>query len=470
MRVFNELNFSERQKCDRQQIKPGTIWEISRSVPIPLEFSEQEQQSLYSDVALQFLSGNSPPRYAMIVREPEPVEQDEWQIVSVMVLSVQTDLLSNVDLLIPAEVSGVGRDLLAQTWHVLPMLVRNLSHLVGKRLSRQVYDALLNVGDYYYGLIDVAPSSQEIQLLGLKVGISAEQPEIQAFHRQEEAWSDVLRVPLAAYHTYLKATKTTGAILDAAIQLQEFSEISEIALDEFKPQLHDATAQDLGSAPVKTRVQLSQWFQNIFAPDWLARDSWDSRMAACRSSDRADDLNSNYSQEISVAIDQLSAAQDERQRRQAARRLGEIGTGNANAVAALINLLRTSQDDETLWTAVESLWQIDPGNPATGVSRVRLLDLGMQLARQSVALAVALIQKAERQVGIRLRVYPTANEAYLPTDLKLILLDEAEQTLWEVTARRADVYIQIKLNGQLGEQFSVRVALGDANITENFVI
>lgn len=31
---------------------------------------------------------------------------------------------------------------------------------------------------------------------------------------------------------------------------------------------------------------------------------------------------------------------------------------------ALINLLQTTQNDETLWTAVESRWQIDPGNPA----------------------------------------------------------------------------------------------------------
>ena len=245
---FNEINFSENQKCDRQQIEPGTIWEISRA-PIPLEFSDEEQQRLYSDAALQFLSGNSSPRYVMIVKEPEPVEPDEWQLVSVMVLSVQTDLLSHVDLLIPAEVSGVGRDLLAQTWHVLPMLVRNLSHSVGKRLSRQVYDALLNVGDYHYGLVDVAPSRQEIQSLGLEVGIAAQQPELQAFHRQEEAWSDVLRVPLAAYHTYLKATKITSAILDAAIQLHEFSENSEIPLDDFKPQLHNETAKDLDSTP-----------------------------------------------------------------------------------------------------------------------------------------------------------------------------------------------------------------------------
>jgi hypothetical protein len=427
----------------------------------------------------------------MIVKEPEPaVEQEkEWQIVSVMLLSLQTNFLSNVDLLIPSNISGVGRDLLAQTWHVLPMLARNLSHPVGQRLSRKVYDVLLTVGDYHHGLVDEPPSMQEIQLLGLKVGaVSAEQqPEIQAFHRQEEAWTDVLRVPLAAYRTYLQTMKLTGAILDAALQLeQEFSEIAVGALDQPNAEPHDRTiATVVSSAPIKTRVSLSQWFQNIFDAVWRIEDFWVTQTAllalGSRSADHSHEVHSGYLEEISALIDQLSPSkmsfrairsvgQDEHKLRQAAKKLGEIGTGNSNAIQALISLMRTTQDDETLWTAVESLWQIDPGNPAAGVSRARLIDLGMQLAGHAVALAVAIIKKADQKVGVLLRVYPTGNEAYLPTALKLILLDESEQILREVTARRADIYIQLKLSGQLGEQFSVRVALGDDSITEDFVI
>jgi hypothetical protein len=454
MRVnFNELNSPEKQKCDWDQIKPGTIWQINQFVGSPLEFSQEEQQYLYSDTALKFLSGDSPPRYVMVVREAEPVLEQEWQIVSVMVLSVETDFISDVDLLIPAEVSGVGRDLLAQTWHVLPMLTRNLSHSVGKRLSRQIYDLLLSVGDCDRGSI-AQTSLLQIQSLGLKIGAisAAQQPEIQAFHRQEEAWSDVLKVPLAAYQTYLKTMKLTGAILDAALQIER--EFSEIAVEKLES---DATT--------KKRLHLSQWFENIFAAEWQPIENfWNLSGATCRSS------ASNHIEEISALINQLSSEQNERKRRQAAKRLGEIGASNSNAINALSDLLRHSQDDETLWTAVESLWQIDPGNPAVGVSRARAIDLGMQIAGNSVALAVTAIKKTEQQVGILLRVYPTGNEAYLPTDLKLILLDESEQILREVTARRADSYIQIKLSGQPGERFSVKVALEDASITEDFAI
>jgi len=450
---FDKLNSSETQKCDWEQIKPGTIWEINRYVRSPLEFSQQEQQNLYSDTALKFLSGEAPPRYAMIVREPEPLGEQEWQIVSVMVLSVETDFLSDVDLLIPAEVSGVGRDLLAQTRHVLPMLARNLSHSVGKRLSRQIYDILLSVGDGDCGSIAQA-SSLQIQSLGLKIGTisAAQQPEFQAFHRQEEAWSDVLKVPLAAYQTYLKTMKLTGKILDAALQIER--EFSEVVVEKLQ-----------SNTTTKKRLHLCQWFENIFATEWQPIESfWNLLGATCRSSD------SNHVEEISALINQLSSEQNERKRRQAAKRLGEIGAGNSNAISALVDLLRHSQDDETLWTTVESLWQIDPGNPAVGVSRARAIDLGMQLAGNSVALGVTAIKKTEQQVAVLLRVYPTGNEVYLPTDLKLILLDESEQILREVVARRADSYIQIKFGGQPGERFSVRVALEDASITEDFVI
>lgn len=491
---LNALTSPGRQNFDQEQLKPGSIWELSRCVQSPLKFSSIEQQSLYSDSARRFLNGNSPPRYVMTVKEAEPAVQDEdWQIVFVMLLSVQTEFLSNVDLVIPSKVSGVGQDLLAQTWHILPMLARNLSHPVGQRLTREVYEVLLSVGDYHHGLVDEAPSRQEIQSSGLKVGAvwAEQQPEIQAFHQQEEAWSDVLQVPLAAYHTYLKTTKITEAILDEALQLEQFLEVAVEVLDEVnavpggnlwenvdqsKAEPHDTTVTDLAiAAPNRTRLLLSQWLQNLFDAGWQTiEDFWGTQTVSLalgsRSGDRSNEINSDYLEEILTLINQLSPGQDERKHRQAAKRLGEIGTGNSNAIQALVNLLRTSQDDETLWTAVESLWQIDPGNPAAGVSRVKLIDLGMQLAGHTLALAVALLKKADQQVGVLLRVYPTGNEAYLPTNLKLILLDESEQILREVTARRADIYIQIKLSGQPGEQFSVRVALGDASITEDFVV
>lgn len=456
------INLSESTSDNRQGLnlampQPGEIWEVNGWVRSPLEFSRKERDNLYSDVARQFLEGNSLPRYVMIVTEPDPpIEaEEEWQIVSVMVLSGETRFVSDVDLLIPSGISGLEQDLLAETWHVLEMLACNLLQPVGRRLSREVYDLLLSVGDYYCRLVDEPPALSEIQQAGLEIRArkATRQPGMQAFHEREEAWSDVLSVPLAAYRTYLKTMKFTNVVLDEALQLER-----ELA----------------GVSPLtsRRRVNLSQWFQNIFKAEWQASATlWSSQglAIATRSGENSHDVRCDRN-EIAALIQQLSPEWDERQRRRAAKRLGEIAFGNSEAIEALVNLLRTTQDDETLWTGVESLWKIDPGNPAAGVRRVKQVDLGMQVAGVAVALAVAIAQKGNGQVGVLLQVYPTGNEAYLPPDLKLILLDDSGEILYEVTARRADVYIQLKFSGQPGEPFSVSVALGEASITEDFAL
>jgi hypothetical protein len=473
-------------------LRPGEIWELRRSVRSPIEFSSAEKQRLYSQAAQTFLDGKTPPRYVMIVNEAVndrttdartnaasfPTEQ-EWQIVSVMVLSSETDFLSNVDLRIPATISGLGQDILAETWHVVWMLACNLLRPVGQRLPRDIYDRLLDIGDYYHGLINAPPTVLELQRLGLDSGAAEigaltpnahpsnlQEPNIHAFHDREKAWSDVLTVPIAAHHTYFKAIQTTHAILQAASELeQDLAEESQT--NSMLAPLH------------KTRVLLGQWWQQLFETEWHPiADFWNSQPTwAVRGSHQGDTRSLNNSdsyltnpEDITHLIEQLSTAQDEHHRRKLAKRLGTVAPGHANAVQALVNLLQTTQDDETLWAAIESLWQIDPGNPHAGIRRIKRLDFGMQVAGQAVALAVAIVHKANQQVGVLLQVYPTESDPYLPANLKLILLDDAGQRLREVTARQADIYIQLKFNAQPGEQFSVSIAIEDASITEDFAI
>jgi len=452
---FNQFTSPPEQQFEHKSPLPGEIWEISPFVQSPLEFSKEEQQRLYSEVARSFLEGNSPPRYAMIVTEPESPEpgEEDWTVISVMLFSEQTSFLSDVDILVPTKVSGMKQDLLALTWQVQPMLTVNLAQSLGQRLSREIYDTLLNIGDYYHGLVEKPPTRQEIESLGLQIRAVKSSPSptplfFAEFHQQEEAWTDVLKVPLDAYRTYQRTMKFTGEIVDAALELEQ-----EFAI------------------PNNNRISLRQWLQDLVEEGWLSFAEFLPKQTAfaIRSPEDHSQLPSDP-QEIIKLIEQLSPGKDEHQRRQAAKRLGEIGSGNDNAISALVNLLRTTTDDETLWTAVESLWQIDPNNPAAGTRRVKLIDWGMQVAGNAIALSVALIQKVNGQVGILLRVYPTSDAAYLPPELKLILLDESGQILREITARRTDIYIQLKLNGQPGEEFSVSVALGEGSITEYFVI
>jgi hypothetical protein len=219
------VNLSNRQGFNMPIPQPGEIWEVSRLVQSPIEFSSAEQQTLYSSSVQRFLAGNSPPRYVMIVNEPETSTetQEQWSVVSVMLLSVKTEFLSDADLLITTEISGLEQDLLAETWNVVPALACNLLKPFGKRLTRQIYDYLLALGDYYHGLIHEPPVISEIQHLGLVSGslFAAKDSRIQDFHKKEEAWSDVLTMPVAAYQTYLESIKFTNAVLDEALDLEQ---------------------------------------------------------------------------------------------------------------------------------------------------------------------------------------------------------------------------------------------------------
>jgi Protein of unknown function (DUF1822) len=145
---------------------------------------------------------------------------------------------------------------------------------------------------------------------------------------------------------------------------------------------------------------------------------------------------------------------------------------------------------ETGWQAVETLLNSTELTPAMSfrsnhdlesievessvqkdtICQAKLIDLGMQLAGCSVVLIVEIGRDAEGTLDVVLQVHPCHFQAYLPPDLQLLVLDDSETVFMEVQSRSADNYIQLQFSGKPGESFSVKVALGEASITENFEI
>jgi hypothetical protein len=105
-----------------------------------------------------------------------------------------------------------------------------------------------------------------------------------------------------------------------------------------------------------------------------------------------------------------------------------------------------------------------------GIRRAKLIDLGMQLAGYPVALVIELKPESEQKINILLQVHPTGNQTYLPPLLQLTVLDESGLNFLEAQARSADNYIQLQFSGLPGEKFSVKVALGEASVIEDFVL
>lgn len=106
------------------------------------------------------------------------------------------------------------------------------------------------------------------------------------------------------------------------------------------------------------------------------------------------------------------------------------------------------------------------------VKGVKLLDLGLQIGNQFLALLIAIAPQSDRQVGIMVQVHPTGSENYLPPDLSLALLSESGITLQSAASRRCqDNYIQLRrFWGRPGECFKIQVAYGEIVVTENFII
>ena len=150
--------------------------------------------------------------------------------------------------------------------------------------------------------------------------------------------------------------------------------------------------------------------------------------------------------------------------------LGESdqSTLDADAISELTQVIQTTEDEETRWRAAERLWTIDPVHPMSGVRRI--VDLGMHLAGQAVALMVAILRKPDQSVAILLRVYPMGSQRHLPAKLQLAGLLADGKPFLEAESRDRDDYIQLKFCAESGEHFKVRVSLENASITENFVV
>lgn len=105
------------------------------------------------------------------------------------------------------------------------------------------------------------------------------------------------------------------------------------------------------------------------------------------------------------------------------------------------------------------------------LERGKLIDLRADLLSHSVVLLINLSRENDDSstVEITLRVYPTGDEVYLPPSLKLLVLSNNE-VFEEVTARSADVFMRCQFEGEVGENFSVQLVLGDVVVTEDFVI
>ncbi|MDY6939948.1 MAG: DUF1822 family protein [Cyanobacteriota bacterium] len=141
---------------------------------------------------------------------------------------------------------------------------------------------------------------------------------------------------------------------------------------------------------------------------------------------------------------------------------------------------------ESGWQTLESLFATDtleltpslrslrksnvPDLPAAA-SGAKLIDLGVDLGKRTVALLVKIVPNSDGQVGVHIQVHPAPGDAYLHPNLELSLFSDRGERLRDVRSRSLDNYIQLPFfQGYPGERFQIQLALDRASLVEDFTI
>jgi Protein of unknown function (DUF1822) len=100
--------------------------------------------------------------------------------------------------------------------------------------------------------------------------------------------------------------------------------------------------------------------------------------------------------------------------------------------------------------------------------RCKLIELGE--SGESVEMIVKLTEASEAEFDISVMVRSPHQESYLPANLQLMLMDEDGETVLDAYARNDNQTIELEFTGSSGDNFSVKVVLGDICITEKFLL
>ncbi|MEG4865273.1 MULTISPECIES: DUF1822 family protein [unclassified Microcoleus] len=112
----------------------------------------------------------------------------------------------------------------------------------------------------------------------------------------------------------------------------------------------------------------------------------------------------------------------------------------------------------------QTLEMSNPANNVTQIKRIKTLELE---PGERVNLLLGIMPTNHGNLDILIELCPADNQTELPEDVELIVLDERGKSLVQARANKTDSLL-FKLSAEPGEQFSVKIALGDFSQSELF--
>jgi hypothetical protein len=103
------------------------------------------------------------------------------------------------------------------------------------------------------------------------------------------------------------------------------------------------------------------------------------------------------------------------------------------------------------------------------VERAKVITLENLNNSTQIILVVSIENKCDRELDINLRIYPCQKDNYLPSQLKVNILDELNNNCLSTETRDKDNYLHLEFSCHSEEIFSINIDWQEINVTENFV-
>lgn len=211
----------------------------------------------------------------------------------------------------------------------------------------------------------------------------------------------------------------------------------------------------------ESKVNLRQWLEHIYTSDWQSLDSIFDPQPETEPTDIENPVKSNLGDWLK------NAAETGWQKLEEGKQSLEDLIFPDDNPSFVFRGGGNSRSEDTSRRHQSSINMF----PEADVTRAKLIDLGMRLGRTTVALLVAIAQECDRSVRVHVQLHPAIGDRYLPNNIKLSLISDIGENLHEVKSTVQNKCILLNdFYVDPEESFTIRVALDDFTITENFVV
>lgn len=132
------------------------------------------------------------------------------------------------------------------------------------------------------------------------------------------------------------------------------------------------------------------------------------------------------------------------------------------------------------WSTIESIFLAEPAwqfrsaeeGLKQSVERAKLIDFGIKANKAAVGIVVKVSHEQNNldEMKIIVELHPTNGQEYLPSSLHIMILDEEKIAVMEAQAKNNNKKIDFEFNASIGDKFSVKIALEDISVVENFIV